>query len=261
MATFYFCARCNRTLDEGQTRMVRAGAASLRVCATCGDLARPETSKVVARASYPLPLEMMLAYASPFRPSSLVMLLPIAALLAFSCWSFHGLLLALVSYGVMLALVFAIVRSTGAGEDRVTLDAVFAERGEAAAVVLRYLFLVLVCLAPVGVAWALGLPWPCWAAAIVIGYAYFPAGLIAASQEAARPFDPLLGYRVILAFPAPYFVAVACMTPAAAVWLGAPWIATALTDGRPAAALEQTLSLFAFAVVARICGILMRQEA
>jgi len=88
---------------------------------------------VAPRASRPLAVEMMLAYAFPFRPASLVALGPMALLLAFACWSVHGVLLWVVCYGIMLAMIFAIVRATASGDDRITVDSMFLDRGEVAA--------------------------------------------------------------------------------------------------------------------------------
>jgi len=45
------------------------------------------------------------------------------------------------------------------------------------------------------------LPEPVYAAAILLGYLYFPAGLITSSQHASSVFDALVGYRVIVAMP------------------------------------------------------------
>jgi hypothetical protein len=259
--TAYFCAPCNRAFEESATKAVRAGTSFVRVCPVCGTLTHRQTSEIVARASHPLAVEMMLAYAFPFRPASLVALGPMALLLAFACWSVHGVLLGVVCYGLMLAMIFAIVRATASGDDRITVDSIFLDRGEIAGVIARYLILVLVCALPLIVAWACGLPEPAYAAAILLGYLYFPAGLITSSQHASTLLDALVGYRVILAMPVAYFTAVACMTPAALVWLGSFAIARGIVDVRPLVTiLNQVISLFAFAIVARICGILLREE-
>jgi hypothetical protein len=225
----------------------------------CGTLTHRQTSEIAARASRPLAVEMMLAYAFPFRPASLVALVPMALLVALVCWSVHGVLLGVVCYGLMLAMIFAIVRATASGDDRITVDSIFLDRGEVAGVIARYLILVLVCALPLIVTWACGLPEPFYAA-ILVGYLYFPAALITSSQHASTLFDSLLGYRVILDMPVAYFTAVVCMTPAALMWLGSFAIARSVVDIRPLSTiLNQVISLFAFAIVARICGILLRE--
>jgi hypothetical protein len=128
-------------------------------------------------------------------------------------------------------------------------------------VIGRYVVLVLVCATPVLVVWWLGLSWPFWAIAMLVGYLYFPAGLITSSQHASSLFDALVRYRVIVTMPVQYFTAVACLTPAAVAWFASPFIAAALVDMRPFTTLvNELVSLFAFAVVARICGILLREE-
>lgn len=261
MNVSYFCAQCQKLLDESQTKKLAAGTGFVRACATCGTLARTETSQVVAHASRPLAIEMVLAYAFPFRPASLIALGPMALLVALSCWSIHGLILGLVVYALMLAMMFAIVRATAAGDDQITVDSIFLHRGEAAGIIGRYIVLVLVCASPVIVVWWLGLAWPFWSVAMLAGYLYFPAGLITSSQHASTLFDAIVGYRVIAAMPVPYFTAVAVMTPAALAWFASPFIAEALVDVGPLASIvSRVVSLFAFAIVARICGIFLREE-
>ena len=188
MAALFYCSLCDRAVDEAATREVRAGSATMRACVVCGSLVRQDLGKVVARRTYALPVELVLAYGFPFRPASLVALVPMALILGLCAMTIHGVLVAFVSWGVMLAMMFAIVRSTAAGEDRVTVDSMFADRGEAGLVIVRYLFLVLVCLSPVACVWWLGLSAPFLALALLAGYLYFPAGLIAASQHAATIF-------------------------------------------------------------------------
>lgn len=260
MNVSWFCAQCQRRLDESQTKQLRAGTGFVRTCATCGALAQKETSEVVAHASRPLAVEMVLAYGFPFRPSSLVALGPMALLVAISCWSIHGLLLGLVCYALMLAMMFAIVRATAAGDDRINVDSIYLHRGEAAGVIGRYIVLALVCASPTIIVWWLGLAWPFWALAMLAGYLYFPAGLITTSQHASTLFDAIVGYRVIAAMPVPYFTALAVMTPAALTWFASPLIAEAVADGPAASILNRIVALFAFAIVARICGILVREE-
>lgn len=75
---------------------------------------------------------MLLAYGFPFRPSSLIALVPMALVIAISCWSIRGVLLGVICWAVMLAMMFAIVRSTAAGDDRITVDSIYLDRGEVA---------------------------------------------------------------------------------------------------------------------------------
>ncbi len=265
MEDTYYCPRCNRSLAWAETKRLQVGATGgMQTCAACGDPVRKETSMAQSRVSRPLALEMLLAYGFPLHPRSLALLLPIAVVLALVSGFLgvvYAVLAVLVSYGTLFAIMFAIVRSTAAGEDEISVDSSIADRGEAAAVVVRYLFLVGFCLAPAVVAWALGWPAEVSLGALLLAYLYFPAGLIAASQSGATILDPLLAYRVILAIPVPYLTAVLCLTPAAALWLGSSFVARGiLGDGVAAAALGQIVSVFAFAIVARICGVLLREE-
>jgi len=126
----YFCERCQKTLGESETKRIAAGTGFVLACPTCGGLARKETSQIAARASRPLAIEMLLAYGFPFRPSSLIALVPMALVIAISCWSIRGVLLGVICWAVMLAMMFATVRSTAAGDDRITVDSIYLDRGE-----------------------------------------------------------------------------------------------------------------------------------
>lgn len=266
----YYCPRCNETFDEARTKSIPAGSGTLRVCVTCGGALRRETSAVASRATKPLSAEMLLAYAFPFRPSSLALLVPVAVVTAIFArlsvvtlaW---GLLTTVAAYGIEFGTMFAIVRATAAGEDEVSIDSSMLDIGAAGAIVLRYVLLALMCVLPaLALAWV-GASGAVIALAALAGYLYFPAGLIAAAQEEATLADAVLGYRIIAAFPGPYFLAVACMTPAAAAWFLSPLVTMLVPEadvvtGWLLSLASQLVSVFAFAIVARIAGILLRDE-
>jgi len=261
--TRYYCERCGLYRDGASVRSVQRGHVSIPACGACGDALRLEQQRV----SEPFPMVLARAFLFPFSPVMLVTIAVTGAAVVFV--RFVPLVGGALSSTMVLSLIFAVVRATGAGRDDLGLEGISEHFWDWFQPLVRYVLTLLVAFGPAALLTLL-LGYHAGAAlvlpALALGALYFPAGIIVAAHNEGciAPFNPFIGLRLIARIPGPYFVTLAFLLVAAvSTWL---MLAALVALDRMLSAIpflpvlvSTVLILIGPVVMARLLGLLMRE--
>jgi hypothetical protein len=262
------CDRCDRNFVEFELRQLRAGSGFIQVCPLCGDPPRLE----VSRASRSLPELLAGAFTYPFRGTTLMWVAVV--LVATTVLRFVPLVGWLIALSAELGFLFAVLRSTAAGQAEMNVEASdLADYGLWFRPLLKYVGAFAISFLPMmgmqvaldaGVFGSAG-PSLAWLLYVLgaVGVLYFPAALVVAahSDGCLGVLNPVAGISFIARIPGPYAITVAFL--AVAVGAGVGMTATAAELDVPVIGIvaRSIAALYAPLVAMRMLGLLMEEHA
>jgi len=253
----YRCDDCDKTFASDALKRV-GGRAALLACPFCGHGVR---KAVQGRVVAPFGSVLTGAFAFPLKEP--------AALLAL------GLAVALVSYlpfgrlfgcSTAIGYCFAIVRKTYRGGDRAPEPADFASWVDLLSPIVRYAFVFFTAQVPGLIALVAGAPPAVVAALGVLGLAYVPAALIAASEVDGFLVNPFAALAIIKRVAGPYARLLACLAIVCVVGIAVAMLGQRMDDALTMIPVlprivATVLGLYAPFTAARMLGLLMREHA
>ena len=264
-ATSYRCNRCDRYWAEGALKQIRAGSGFVTACPTCGDLVHEEASRVAR----PLPTLLAGAFIYPFRGSTV--LWAIGLLVVTTFLRFVPLVGGLLAISAELGFLFAVLRSSAAGESELRVEASdIADFTSWFGPLFKYLAAFALSFGPaIFLAILLSQNRNEASTLLIIygagglGLLYFPAALVVAahSEGCLGVLNPVAGVTFISRIPGPYAITLAFLSLAVAA--GAGMLTTAAAIDIPIVGLiaRSIASLYAPLVGMRMLGLLMEEHA
>jgi hypothetical protein len=186
-----------------------AATAATHEPSPAGPYREPHGPELESKVQVPYLPKLLGAFGYPIQPAAPAIFAGVV--LTSELVSYLPLLGAPLSAGILIGYLFAVLRQSAAGDDKLPFGTDFIDWNEFMAPVVRYALALGLCLVPTVLAaslipWSAPAFWPAVVLAVLAGIGYMPAAIIIAAhgQGCLSVFNPVAGVQMIARVPLAY---------------------------------------------------------